>query len=66
MVETSHLREFYNLSHLGRLNGPRLRCVFAQPQVSAAVVIIFQIASQDLSQMPFCLHDHMIQAVAPD
>ncbi len=31
MVETSHLREFNNLSPLGRLNGPRLRRVFAQP-----------------------------------
>src|SRR6266568_1989013 len=31
MVETSHLREFNNLSHFGRLNGPWLRGVFAQP-----------------------------------
>jgi len=30
-VETTHLREFNNLSHLGRLNGPWLRGVFAQP-----------------------------------
>jgi hypothetical protein len=39
MVETSHLWEFNNLSHPQRLNGPRLRGVFAQRQVSPAAVI---------------------------
>jgi hypothetical protein len=29
-------------------------------------VIILKIAFQDLSQMPFSQHDHVIQAVAPD
>jgi hypothetical protein len=31
MMQTSHLREFNNISHLGRLNGPRFRGVFGQP-----------------------------------
>ncbi len=40
MMQTSHLREFKYFSHLGRLNGPGLRRVFVQPQVSPASVII--------------------------
>jgi hypothetical protein len=48
MVETSHQREFNNLSHLGRLNGTRLRGVFAQPYVSPAAVVILKIAFQNL------------------
>jgi hypothetical protein len=44
MMQTSRLREFNNISHLGWLNGARCWGVFGQPQVSPAAVIIFQVA----------------------
>jgi hypothetical protein len=40
MMETSHLRQSDDGAPFGRLNRPRLRRIFGQPQVSPATVII--------------------------
>src|SRR5438105_4307840 len=63
MMQTSHLRELNNISHLGRMNSPRLWGVFGQSQMSPAAMVIRKIAFQDPSQMSFSQHDHVIQAV---
>src|ERR1700733_3259828 len=45
---------------------PRNRCILAQRQVGASLVVIFPIRFEQVAKMPLAKYNNMIQAVPPD
>ena len=66
MMQSIHLREFHNLSGLGRLNRSRFRTVHVQREVRSPLVIVAEVVLQRSLEVPLIEHDHMVQALSSD
>jgi len=65
MVETTDFGQFHDLAHALRLDGPRLRRVLAQGQVSSGLVAIGKVRGQNSTEMAFIENDDVIETISP-
>ena len=47
MVESAHLRELHDLSHPGRLHGPRLRTILLEREVRSRPVVVAKVLAKN-------------------
>ena len=62
MMKSTDFRNRNDISRFRWLNGPRIRCVLLQGQMSPRVEIIAEVSFQRPSQMPLSQHDDVIEA----
>ena len=66
MMQATNLRNLHNPTNLRRLHGAGEGSILAQRQVSARLLVIFQVPAQNPSQVLFSQDDHVVQAFPPD
>ncbi len=60
MMQAAEDRLGLDLAQFGRLDGPRNRAVLFQPQMSPAVIVVFDVLAKDSSQVPPIKDYHVI------
>ena len=66
MMQAADLREGDDISSVDCLHRPPIRGVLIQRQMTARLVVINQVRSQDVPQMCRVQDDNVVQAFAPD
>jgi hypothetical protein len=66
MMEAANLRKGNYLTRFSGLDRPWHGTVLTQRKVSARLVIVVQIRSENSPQVPFAEHDEVIKALSPD
>ncbi len=66
MMETANLRKGNNFACFGGLDWPWHGTVLTQRKVSARLVIVIQIGSENTPQVPFAQDDDLVKALSPD
>jgi hypothetical protein len=66
VMQATDFREFYDLSHAGRLQRSRFWAIHPQWQMRPPAVIVVELANQHPFQMAFVQDDDMVQAITPD
>ncbi len=63
-MKSADLREGNNVSFVRWFDGPRVRRIFVQGQVSPGTVIIVHVGSKDSTQMAFTENNDVIQTIS--
>ncbi len=66
MVQATNFGNLHDRAHLGPRNGPDIRCILVEREVSSCAVIVDEVARQDAAQVPLAENEHMVQTLAPD
>ena len=64
MVEAAHFRELHDLTHLGRLHGPRLWRVLLEREVRSRTVVVAEVLAENPPQVFLPQHDDVVEALA--
>jgi hypothetical protein len=64
-MQATHFGQLYDLAHGRRLDGPWLRRVLAQRQMSSGLVIVGKVGGQDATEMAFIENDDVVETVSP-
>ena len=64
MVKSPNSGQRDYISVLGGLDGPRVRGIFIQRQVSSGDMVIVEVIAKDSAQVPFVEDYHMIEALS--
>src|SRR5712691_2624492 len=66
MVQTTDFGNLHDRAYLRPRNGPDVRCILVEREVSSGAVIIREVACPDAAQVPLAQHEDMVQTLAPD
>ena len=66
VVQTADFRDLNDVAHAGRLDGPRLRGVLAEREMSSRFVIVGKARGQDLTEMLLAEDDYVVKAFSAD
>ena len=60
MMQTTHFGNRNNGAHRRPLDGPGVRRILLQGEVSSSAMIKGEVAGQDLAEMPLAEHEDMV------
>jgi hypothetical protein len=66
MMKTPDFGKRHDPAHFRPLDGPPIRRILLEPEVSSRPVIVREIAGQDAVQVAFAQDEGVIQTLAPD
>jgi hypothetical protein len=66
MVQAADFGNLHDLACLWELDGPDVGGILVEREVRASLVVVREVPSQDVAQVPFAKDEHMIQALASD
>jgi hypothetical protein len=66
MMQATDFGNLHEHAHLRQLDGPPIRRILLEGEVSSCAVVVREVACQDAAQVPFAQDENMIQAVPPD
>ena len=66
MMQATDFRNLDDPAGLGELDGPDVRCILFEREVSARPVIVREVARQGAAQVPFAEDEDVIQTLASD
>jgi hypothetical protein len=61
MMQATDFGNLHDPSPLGELDGPGVRRILVEREMSAPLVIVLEVAGQDAAQMPFAENENVIQ-----
>ena len=64
VVQTTDFWDLDDVAHAGRVNGSRLRSVFAEGEMGSRFVIVGKMGGQDSTEMLFAKDDHVIETLS--
>ena len=64
MMQATDFRNLHDPPGLGELDGPDVRRILVEGEVSASPVIVREVCGEDASQVPLAENDDMVQALA--
>ena len=65
MMQPPDLRNRDDRAEFRRLDWPSVRRVLVEREMSSSAVIVREVPSQDVAQVPLTEHDEMVEALAP-
>ncbi len=66
MMQATDFGNLHDPSRLGAVDGPGVRRVLVEREMSATLVIVSEVGGQDAAQAPFAENENGIQTLAPD
>jgi len=66
MVQTTDFGNLHDRAYLGPRNGPDVRCILVEREVSSGAVIIREVACPDAAQVPLAQNEDLVETTAPD
>jgi len=66
MVQPTDLADWDNLSELGWLDRPPVRCILGEGEMGAGVVIVGKVTSQNVTQVALAEDEDVVETVAAD
>jgi len=66
MMQTTDFGNLHDPARLGELDGPDVRRILVEREVSTRPVVVREVASQGAAQVPFAKDEYVIQTLAPD
>jgi len=66
MMQATDFGNLHDPARLGELNGPDVRRIRVEREMSASPVKVREVAGQDAAEVPFAENENVIQTLAPD
>ena len=66
MMQSTENRQSDDLPGLGVFDGPRLRAILLDPEMSPALVVVRDVLVEDFAKVPSIEDNHVIEAIPPD
>ena len=66
MMQATQVGNLHNPARRGELDGPDVRRVLVEREMSASLVIVPEVVGQDAARVPFAEDENVVQTFAPD
>ena len=66
MMQATDFGNRHDRAHRRPLDGPDVRRILVEREVSSRAVIVREVAGQDAAEVPLAEHEDMVQTLAPD
>src|SRR2546427_12665980 len=66
MMQATDFGNLHDPARVGELDGPGVRRILVEREMSASPVIVLEVAGQDAAEVSFAENENVIQTLAPD